>query len=282
MNNIFKIVEFDHTMSLEKYSNPSFLKNLLDAKYKSENNSIIDKNETRADLIIKKTQKLIDIREPEHISNYDQLVIPHEKKTDFKEISNLASTFFQHALELYLTAFSMSNNTSPLIEYYSLLQCVKGRILLDFKVPDFILFSKHGISWKKKGEFDLKFQVKDIGVFQGLLILDKSLLLEELVKYLEKKYILTFQDLIEKKMKYKTNTGITSEQRVLEGDPISAFLVSFGLSCFVRYHPLTWKKILIGEETSINLAINNYRRDDLTEAFEEILKFYSPLRQSLT
>ncbi len=42
MNNIFKIVEFDHTMSLEKYSNPSFLKNILDAKYKSDNNSIID------------------------------------------------------------------------------------------------------------------------------------------------------------------------------------------------------------------------------------------------
>jgi hypothetical protein len=98
-----------------------------------------------------------------------------ENEEDIREVARKSSVYFQQGLEMLETSFSMPENTSPLVEYYALLQCVKGSIILDLDFKEELFFTKHGIRQTKKVDEEklskyLNIQIMPLGVFSALAI----------------------------------------------------------------------------------------------------------------
>lgn len=273
-----EIIKYQHTIKLEKLSNPYYLHKGLEKKYLTQNTSLKkrlqDEINEYNDKINHYNNWLQSNKKIKEGRSSQDIAIPVDENSDLETIAKKAASFFQQGLEMYLTSQKMHINSSPLVEYYSFLQCVKGRVLLDLEIKDNSLFSFHGLIVDREATNTyMKVKVKPFGVFQALLLLKGSI--TEINDYLSGKYVLKLESLIEKKLLQKTFDPTNFiEKRVDRDDPMPRFVMSFILSSLVRYFPQVWQEIYLGLSDSIILKIHDYRRDEITDALDAILPFY--------
>ncbi len=144
------IHEYDHLRILEKLTNPYYLQTRIEDHYLSKEILNVRNLGSDKDDYIKRIFEYFSYtgfdwrgKKP---SNPQELAKPHDSDSEFREIALKASSYFQQGLELYKTSLMMDINSSPLIEYYSFLQCVKGNAIIELDLNENLLFSFHGIS----------------------------------------------------------------------------------------------------------------------------------------
>lgn len=279
------ISENAHTQKLVRLSNRKYLYEGLKSKYSPKNEALLgnlcEKIERYDEIITFYYNIITDIenkRETEQNKIPDSphsLVKPVNSNSNFKEIAENASIYFQQGLELYLSSMNMNINSAPLVEYYSFLQCVKGAVLLDLEIKDFRLFSQHGLSIKKRRSNSyLRAKVKTFGVFQTLLLLQSSK--TEIEDFLYGQYNLTLESLLEAKLlrKIKNSQDFNEKRNPMDYAP-PVFIASWMLSSLVRYFPKTWQKIYFGLDDMLILRIGGYRDEYIPEAIDSLLPYYS-------
>ena len=265
-------MENPHTLKLEKLSNFHYLYNGLVRSYSRSNSHFEKKINDFNEKIEEYHSILIDKNAIDKASSPSDLATPLDENSDFTEIARRAASFFEQGLQMYLTSTTMHINSSPLVEYYSFLQCVKGAVLLNFEIKNSKLFSYHGIKPDKTYlKPYIKAEVKIFGVFQTLLLLKGSK--DDLHDFLNNKYDLRLRSLVEGKL-IKGVGNVPKEIRVPMDYPIPAFIVSWMLSSLVRYKPKIWQDIYYGIKDSLILKIHEYRRKEVVEAIDSILPYY--------
>lgn len=179
-----------------------------------------------------------------------------ENEEDIREEARRSSVYFQQGLEMLETSFSMPENTSPLVEYYALLQCAKGFIILDLDVNEELFFTQHGLTHAKNVDERnsskyLNAQIMPLGAFSALAIRE-ALLIDQRT---EKDDPLYYQNDLED---YFDEEYLPSIESIVIGDDenphikminhsLTAFIGSWMLSNLVRYAPMKWQEILAGQ-----------------------------------
>ena len=104
-------------------------------------------------------------------------------KTD-DEIEKLAyeiALYFSQGYEMYKTSIEMDISSSPILEYYAILQIVKAVVLLELDVHPQEFFGAHGLERRKqtnKGSI-LQAKIKTHGVFAAFLLRTCTFLIKE-------------------------------------------------------------------------------------------------------
>ncbi len=213
--------------------------------------------------------KEMDIRNTVKVREYDKLEC-------IKEVAQKASIYFHQALEMYQTSIKMPETTSPLVEYYALLQCVKGSIILDLDLIEDVFFRFHGIVpvVKEEGNY-IRARVKPIGVFSALVIRfagyqdqrdDNGNSIQyknEMETYFRKIFIISLEDIV--------NPPSSSAFEISYSNPLSVFMGSWMLSNLVRYAPLSWQEILAGQKNDLLYYIRDFRDEEIPRIFESCL-----------
>ncbi|MHA2243881.1 MAG: YaaC family protein [Candidatus Hodarchaeales archaeon] len=191
--------------------------------------------------------------------NIEKIAKPRSLSPGYLErLAKRSASFFRQAKVMYETSLNMNDNSSPLVEYYSLLQCVKGSVLLQLEVNEEILFRSHGITCqfdKTKDKYP-KANIKATGVFHSLLLVCDPW--DEMNDFFTGKIDLSLDKLLTR----------------IPNSPASAFILSFILSSLVRYHPEYWQTILLGTGDDIIREINNFRREKLPESIDRLFHYY--------
>ena len=246
--------------SLEKLSNYYYLRKGLEYCYKSKEDKMKELLERR----IKNYQERIDkyynhpdIDWRKNKPRKEKLVKPVDSSYNFDEIALKATCYFKQGLEMYFTSLKMNINSSPLVEYYGFLQCVKGRVLLDLDVGGGMIFSKHGVQQNISDSAFIGGNIRETGVLHSLLLLECSF--NEMDEYFSGKREISLEPLM---------------NRIHENTPVSPFIVSFLLSCLVRYRPQMWQEICDGRTDDLILEIKKYRREKIPDAIERVLRCY--------
>ncbi|GAJ03803.1 unnamed protein product [marine sediment metagenome] len=78
------------------------------------------------------------------------MISPRNENSAFELLASEVSLYFHQALQMLKTSQEMSESSSPLVEYYGYLQCVKGIILMELNPNQELFFSYHGISYDKE------------------------------------------------------------------------------------------------------------------------------------
>ncbi len=159
---------------------------------------------------------------------------------------------------MYKTSLKMDINSSPLIEYYSFLQCVKGSAIIELNLNEKLLFSFHGISSDYNTDRYPRAVVKTCGVFHVIFLLGDPN--NKMKDYFSGKIDLDLISLIEKSR--------------LSASPAPSFILSYLLSTLVRYQPDKWKTICRGVEDDIFLDIREFRRNQLPDSIERIFPYF--------
>lgn len=153
-----------------------------------------------------------------------------------------ATIYFRQGLEMLGTSSKMSEFTSPLLEYYGFLQCVKGIIALRLNIIHENFLRYHGLKIVPDDTQYIKAEIKKWGVFQAYLIASG--------------YPKKFLD------KYKAGTITESLPELIKNaDMFSIFITSWMLSTIVRYQPARWQEILSGfKEDQLIIQVRDFRR----------------------
>lgn len=272
MSHYTEIMKNPHTLKLEKLSNFHYLYNGLKKKYSQQTTR--DKQRVKDfEDNIEEYCKLLNGHKGinEKIIPRD-LASPVTHNSDLEEIARRASSYFEQGLQMYITSTKMHINSSPLVEYYSFLQCVKGAVLLNLEINEPKLFSFHGIITDKTySKPYIKAKIKSFGVFQALILLKNTK--DDIKDYIENHYDLRLKILLEGKMIKKIG-NLRKDIRTPMDYPIPPFIVSWMLSSLVRYTPKIWQDIYYGVEDSIILKIHEYRRKNIIEAIDSLLPYY--------
>ena len=155
----------------------------------------------------------------------------------------------------------MPLNTAPLVEYYGLLQCVKGTILMTLNLRNSIFFRYHGLTYIDPSNPDnyIKAEIKT-GVFLALLIrqtfYDEETNRIEMEEYLKENYKPSLKDLI-------NNNSVPA-----------VFIISWMLSSLVRYKTKVWQEICAGEEDELITKIQEFRRSTFPKAIKNLFWWY--------
>jgi len=213
---------------------------------------------------LEKIRQKQGIKEPQNYQVNISVVLPETEK-EIREIASKASIYFLQGYEMYKTSLEMDINSSPIIEYYALLQIVKGVIMLELKVEPEEFFSAHGLKRKKKDASpDVVHQAKiqTHGVFAALLI--------RCTDYLEKddgtknftmdEYYDNYFPSLKEMINQKDNRGI-----------LNVFIFSWMLSEVARYKPEKWKKICEGIDNKWIVNIDDFRDFWLPDAINDLL-----------
>ncbi len=213
---------------------------------------------------LEKIRQKQGIKEPQNYQVNISVVLPETEK-EIRDIASKASIYFLQGYEMYKTSLEMDINSSPIIEYYALLQIVKGVIMLELKVEPEEFFSAHGLKRKKKDVSpDVVHQAKiqTHGVFAALLI--------RCTDYLEKddgtknftmdEYYDNYFPSLKEMIDQKDNRGI-----------LNVFIFSWMLSEVARYKPEEWKKICEGIDNKWIVNIDDFRDFWLPDAIIELL-----------
>jgi len=203
-----------------------------------------------------------------------------ENEEDIRKIARKASVYFQQGLEMLETSFSMPENTCPLVEYYALLQCAKGFIILDLDVTEELFFTQHGlkpvkISDEEQSSKYLSAQVMPLGVFSALSIRtaffeDKRLERNDPEHYenaMEDYFDESFLPSIENIVIYDNDNPYSQ----LMNNSLTTFIGSWMLSTLVRYAPMEWQEILAGQENDLIKHIRDFRNERLIRVFDSFL-----------
>ncbi|MHA1222774.1 MAG: YaaC family protein [Candidatus Heimdallarchaeaceae archaeon] len=198
------------------------------------------------------------------------------EENNISAVAQTASLYFQQALEMYQTSLNMPENTSPLVEYYALLQCVKGSIILDLHIEEGIFFRFHGIvhSSNKENEY-IRAKIKPLGVFSALAIRFAHFIEQ---KNEEGEIIYCKNDLEDY---YKEDFSISLKEIVKpppsstydnsHHNPLSIFIGAWMLSTLVRYVPKKWQEILAGQKNDLIYNIRYFREEEIPRTFESCL-----------
>ncbi len=203
-----------------------------------------------------------------------------ENEEDIRKVARKASVYFQQGLEMLETSFSMPENTSPLVEYYALLQCAKGFIILDLDVKEELFFTQHGltpaknIDERKSSKF-INAIIKPLGVFSALAIRraqfidqrteenDPVYYQNDLEYYFDEEYKPSIENIV--------IFGDENPDIKMINHSLTAFIGSWMLSSLVRYGPMKWQEILAGQETDLIKDIRDFREESLIRAFDSFL-----------
>ena len=172
-----------------------------------------------------------------------------------KKIKNLAhriSIYFSQGYEMYKTTLNMNILSSPIIEYYSLLQIAKGSILLELDVENTNFIEYHGLTKNRKKSEDSVHCTKLLtrGVFPALLIRSTDYYKREdgtkefLLDGYYSGFFPKFEDIVQER-KFKTIPD--------------TFIFSWMLSEVVRYKPEVWREISSGKDNEWIKTINEFR-----------------------
>jgi len=221
-------------------------------------------------------RQLKNLRLNEKINHRDTVKVREfDNEGGIIEVAQKASIYFHQALEMYQTSVNMPETTSPLVEYYALLQCAKGSIILDLDIMENVFFRHHGIiSALKEGNNYIRAIVKPVGVFAALAIRlakyqnqrDKEgnsvNYRNDMETYFRKDFVLSLEDIV--------NPSSSSVYNISHY-PLSVFIGSWMLSSLVRYAPLSWQEILAGQNNNLIYYIRDFREEEITRAFESCL-----------
>lgn len=179
-----------------------------------------------------------------------------------KKISIESSLYFRQALEMFKASQNMNENSSPLVEYYGYLQCLKGIIVTYLDTEKTKFFSYHGLTTVKNNDSYCQAVIKPFGVFPAFLLIfnKQNMLMKEM---LSKDYKPTIEQLLRDPYFLKV-------KRPFE-DPTKSIIVSWMLSSIVRYKPNIWEKICLGKEDDIILYIREFRENTLPECISRII-----------
>jgi len=195
-----------------------------------------------------------------------------------KEITNTArkaSIYYQQALEMYQTSINMPETTSPLIEYYALLQCVKGSVLLDLDIKEDVFFRHHGISSIIKENSYINAIIQPVGVFSALTLRfahyqnqrdeegETILYKNEMEVYFKEYFIPSLEEIICQPNSFTYELSHNTLPLV--------FIGSWMLSILVRYNPLIWQDILAGQKNDLIYFIRDFREEEIPKAIESCL-----------
>ena len=271
-NKIYSSMEKDETqhfiLMLERLSLPYYLQSILDNRLSPKDQRSIDTFDAINDRLkenieffcnIKIVQEVLK-RQKINLINYDSVAKLIDSK-DSSIVAHEASLYFNQGLEMLKTAQKMSQTSSPLVEYYGYLQCVKGAILLKLNINKDLLFSFHGITQETMPNsiyFDAKIQ--PLGVFSALLL--SFGLLENIEHYFVKNRFIPLTRLL--------------SGRGFPNNIFDPFIGSWWLSTIVRYRPKDWSEILQGNNNSIIIAINQFRRSTIPLAIKHLLNEFVP------
>lgn len=205
-----------------------------------------------------------------------------ENKEKISKIAQKASIYFQQGLEMLETSLSMPETTSPLVEYYALLQCVKGSVILDLDVNEKIFFTRHGITQTQEIETETNIVseyinacVKPLGVFSALAIrfahfIDQRKETGDKLHYvnmMETYFSKDFTPSIENLLIGEEGNPYIGILRV----PLTSFIGSWMLSSLVRYSPMNWQEILAGQKNNLVRYIREFRSEFIPAAFDSFL-----------
>lgn len=189
-------------------------------------------------------------------------------ETEIKELAYDISLYFSQGYEMYKTSIDTDISSSPIIEYYAILQIIKAIILLELEVDKQEFLSAHGLERKKikSDKSILQVKTKTHGVFAALLLRTSSFLIKEdgtktseLEKYYNN-YFPKFEELVDKQIVY---LGIPE-----------SFIFIWVLSEIARYQPKKWREICLGEKNDWITSINEFREEAIPKLFFDLLNHH--------
>ena len=179
--------------------------------------------------------------------------------------------YFKQGAEMLSASKSIPETSSPLVEYYGYLQCVKGVVLSVMDLNTKFFFKQHGItknpSNNNSSYIDIKIQ--QYGVFQALILHYGS---ENLLnRYLSANYTISLEELIE-----------NSYQNYV-GDAVRAYIGLWMFSSMVRYEPNKLLQILDGEKDDLSWKIKRFREIFVPDSINQLLNsiYTSPKLETL-
>jgi len=255
----------EYLRKLDQLSIPYFLQKRLEERYQSPEARIRERFEEIAteyeDRIAYFAKTVLKNR-----CTPQEVATPTTQESDFSAIAEEAAIYFQQGREMLQTSLDMPENSSPLVEYYGFLQCAKGMILLELNVNQKLLFSHHGLAFAKTNSRYISATIKERGVFSALLLRRGGVIFKKYEEAIE----VFFSQL------YSRSLEEVVTDRHKQGDPVYAFMGSWMLSSLVRYRPLKWEEIQGGKKDDIISSIREYRKQELSQALENLLREYSP------
>ncbi|MCE7740514.1 MAG: hypothetical protein KAU62_17375 [Candidatus Heimdallarchaeota archaeon] len=247
--------------NLQKFTVPFFVKTQLENVYNPHYSRLERTQEAKSELLKEKKRSITKINYLEDKINKKNLLQARDSNDDFADIATRASIYFQQGYEMFKTSLTMNENSSPLVEYYALLQCVKGALMLHYNVKNEVFFfTHHGLNIEKKYQNKppyISAEVSNRGVFYGLIVIFCNIELKgypRIDDYLPGKYKPVLSEVIEGFRYLETFTG------------------SWMLSNLVRYKPDLWQKIIVGKEDDIINEIREFRGNHIPQLVHELLK----------
>lgn len=249
-------------LDLEQISIPFYLSKRLEER-------LVPSSTNRKERIQERISSHSDIIDHlETILKQKNLGTPRDSNTKFQTVAEEVTPYFQQGCELFKSVLTTGENSNPLIEYYALLQCVKGAILLEIDLDKKHFFGHHGLT--KDNILDttpyITTNIHKYGVFPALLL------------FYAKKNNNSF---------YQMNTYFKTDYKpsLLEiltdcDDGPKIFIGSWMLSTLVRYKPDSWLEILSGKNDDIIGKIRYFRRDRIQWLVGNLLRQYFPMRYS--
>jgi len=191
--------------------------------------------------------------------------IPKTEK-EIKELAYRTAIYFHQGYEMFKTAIDMDIISSPILEYYALLQIVKGVIMLELDVDKKDFFGAHGLKQKKDPLQGIIHQAKPKthGVFAALVIRctnyseddETGEIKNYEIEHYYNDYFPTFKELIKSiRLSFIPET----------------FIFSWMLSEIARYKPEEWKSICDGIDNDWIIHINRFREETYPEVIRSLL-----------
>lgn len=249
---------------LERAQIPCYIEKFLQSQYTTNDKRILGLHKTFSNNF---DQSLALIQNHWKNIDFQNLIGYRHSINDIPELAEEIALYFHQGRELLALSLGVFENSSPLVEYYGFLQCVKGAILLKLDVKDKKLFTRHGLSSRPTDDGYIEAKILNKGVFITLLLYQYS---DHVVKHY-----------IDNHLKNKLNvTFKESMKQVGYLNHVPAFITSFLLSNLVRYHPRIWNELLSGKKDDIIADINDIRRQLIPTAIMQLIQSQLPYSQS--
>jgi hypothetical protein len=253
---------------LENYKYPYFVETQIRKRLKFLNDKKTNPFLSRKIMYeeaIKNLEQEIKKRNPDSPKHPTNITYSKPDESSIKPLAKEISLYFSQAYELFKASVGISIHSSPLTEYYGLLQLVKGVVLTELEFPREKVFNHHGIDRAKRNPNSIhQGRIKTHGVFPALLIrcqgyegITNSIKPIDINDYYSQQFYPTFENFI------------SDDFQKLKRPP-ETFIFSWMLSEIVRYNPLKWQEICTGEKNDWIRKINKFRNGYFIETLKSL------------